>query len=192
MKIRRAPRLADMRGLCIIIALAVCSACFFSSDEVARVRSPSGLTDAVLMESNGGGEQIHPLRRDSWSDCFCVARFRDRRPAGAEWRYALEPATIASVRLSSRCSLEQGRIFQTELSSDSSTRRSVSTGRCLPFHVHRDVRNGVVSIAKPVPERRIGLNGSGGIPRPAAKHMTSRNPQWHRCFPAPPGVRRLG
>jgi hypothetical protein len=47
-------RLADMRGICIIVALILSSACVESSDEVARVRSPNGLTDAVLVESNGG------------------------------------------------------------------------------------------------------------------------------------------
>jgi hypothetical protein len=48
---RRAPRVAGMRGICVIVALLLSSAC---SDEVARVCSPNGLTDAVLMESGGG------------------------------------------------------------------------------------------------------------------------------------------
>ena len=43
-----------MRHQCIIVALILNSECFSSSDEVARVRSPKGLTVAVLMESNGG------------------------------------------------------------------------------------------------------------------------------------------
>jgi hypothetical protein len=46
----RATGLTGMRHLCIIVALLLSSAC---SDEVARVRSPNGLTDAVLMESGG-------------------------------------------------------------------------------------------------------------------------------------------
>lgn len=46
--------MTGMRGISIIVALTLCSACFQSSDEVARVRSPNGSTDAVLVESNGG------------------------------------------------------------------------------------------------------------------------------------------
>jgi hypothetical protein len=53
---RRAARLAGVRHLCIIVALLLSSAC---SDEVARVRSPNGLTDAVLMES-GGNATVSP------------------------------------------------------------------------------------------------------------------------------------
>ena len=54
--LRRATRLTCMRHLCIIVALLLSSAC---SDEVSRVRSPNGLTDAVLMES-GGNATVSP------------------------------------------------------------------------------------------------------------------------------------
>jgi hypothetical protein len=52
----RATRLAGTRHLCIILALFLSGAC---SDEVARVRSPNGLTDAVLMVS-GGNATVSP------------------------------------------------------------------------------------------------------------------------------------
>lgn len=53
---RRASRRTHRLCRCTVVALLLSSAC---SDEVARVRSPNGLTDAVLME-DGGNATVSP------------------------------------------------------------------------------------------------------------------------------------
>ena len=92
-------------------ALCITACDIVSHDEVARVTSPDGNSDAVLIETNGGattsfGYEIHVVPRGDdprfkWETAFLYGAFRNPHAYGVNLRWE-SPTSLAIEYLSAK------------------------------------------------------------------------------------------